>query len=103
MQWVNDVAKAHWKEKATDAMLKKHVWVLIKHNIDYKSSAVLNEIIQIKTYIIRSEGVTSTRIVEMYKIETQALCLRSETTWCLLDSENLRPARITPEIVNLFN
>lgn len=103
VQWVNDVAKAHWNQNATKEMLKKYAWALIKHNIEYKSAAVLNEVIKLKTYVTQSEGVISTRIVEMYNSETQNLLVRSETTWCLLNSINLRPTRITTEIVNLFN
>ena len=103
VQWVNDVAIAHWNQKATKEMLKKYAWALIKHNIEYKSAAVLNDVVKLKTYVTKAEGVTSTRIVEMYNNGTQNLLVRSETTWCLLNSANLRPARITTEIINLFN
>ena len=103
VQWVNDVAIAHWNQKATKEMLKKYAWALIKHNIEYKSAAVLNDVVKLKTYVTKAEGVTSTRIVEMYNNKTQNLLVRSETTWCLLNSVNLRPARITTEIINLFN
>lgn len=103
VEWVNDVAKAHWNKNATKEMLKKYAWALIKHNIEYKSAAVLNDVVKLKTYVTKAEGVTSTRIVEMYNNETQNLHVRSETTWCLLNSINLRPTRITTEIVNLFN
>jgi len=103
IHWVNDVAKAHWNQNATEKMLKDYVWVLVKHCIEYKSSAILNEVIKLKTYVTQSEGVTSTRIVEMYQNETENLLVRSETTWCLLSSINLRPARITAEIVDLFD
>ncbi len=103
VQWVNDVATAHWNQKATNEMLKKYAWALIKHNIEYKSAAVLNDVVKLKTYVTKAEGVTSTRIVEMYHNETEDLLVRSETTWCLLNSVNLRPARITTEIVDLFD
>lgn len=103
VQWVNDVAIAHWNQKATKEMLKKYAWALIKHNIEYKSAAVLNDVVKLKTYVTKAEGVTSIRIVEMYNNKTQNLLVRSETTWCLLNSVNLRPARITTEIINLFN
>ncbi len=103
VQWVNDVAIAHWNQKATKEMLKKYAWALIKHNIEYKSAAVLNDVVKLKTYVTKAEGVTSIRIVEMYNNKTENLLVRSETTWCLLNSVNLRPARITTEIINLFN
>lgn len=103
IEWVNDVAEAHWRQNASEEMLRTYVWVLINHTIEYKSPAVLNDTIRLKTYVIKSEGVTSTRIVEMYNNEAKDLLAKSETKWCLLDSTNLRPTRISPEMSNLFN
>ena len=103
VQWVNDVAKAHWLQNATQEMLENYVWVLLKHHIDYKSSAYLNDVIKLQTYVLEAEGVTSTRVVEMYNNTTGDLLVRSETNWCLLGSAKLRPTRITPEIAKLFN
>ncbi len=66
LQWVQDIAKAHWLSKATDDMLKRYFWVVIRHVIEYKSAAVLHDFINIKTFVEDSSGVTSTRVVEMY-------------------------------------
>ncbi len=103
VKWVNDVAKEHWLQNASEDICKEYFWVLISHNIEYKNSALLNDIIKLKTYVIKTEGVTSTRIVEMYHNKTQKLLIKSETKWCLMSSKTLRPTRINLEIVNLFN
>jgi acyl-CoA thioester hydrolase len=103
IKWVNDVAKEHWLQNASQEICEKYFWVLISHHIEYKNSALLNDIIKIKTYVIKTEGVTSTRIVEMYHNKTQKLLIKSETKWCLMSSKTLRPTRINSEIANLFN
>ena len=102
IEWVNDVAKSHWTKLATQDMLQNYFWVLINHHITYKSQAVLNDNILLKTFVKSSEGVTSTRIVEIYNNDTQKLLATSETKWCFMDAKTKKPARITSEIINLF-
>lgn len=102
IEWVNDVAKAHWTKLATQDMLQNYFWVLINHHITYKSQAILNDNILLKTFVKSSEGVTSTRIVEIYNNDTQKLLATSETKWCFMDAKAKKPARITSEIINLF-
>lgn len=103
VEWVQDIAKAHWQKNVTSKVNKSYFWVLIKHCIEYKSEAFLNDVIVLKTYIEKSEGVKSKRIVEITNKQTQKLIARSETTWCLIDSETKRPARVTKEITDLFS
>ena len=103
VKWVNDIAERHWNKNASREITENHYWVLISHHIQYKNSALLNDIIYLKTYVVKYEGVTSTRIVEMFNAETNKLLVKSETIWCFMNSKTNKPSRISPEIVNLFN
>jgi acyl-CoA thioester hydrolase len=102
VQWVQDIAEEHWLLKTTPEITDTYFWVLLKHCIEYKNPAVLDDVILLKTYILKSEGVTSLRKVEMYDNASGKLLVASETTWCLISKANLKPARITPEISSLF-
>ena len=103
VQWVQDIAKAHWLKNASKEILDNYFWVVVSHHIEYKSSALLNDVIQLKTYVTKSEGVTSTRVVEMYHKETRKLLVKAETVWCLIGTKSKRPVRIHKEIVSLFS
>ena len=103
VQWVNDAAKRHWQHNTSEEIITSFYWVVLSHNIDYKSSAFLNDILTIKTYVSSFEGVRSIRIVEIYNSKTNKLLVKSETNWCLIDANTNRPTRISDEIVNLFN
>lgn len=103
VQWVNDIAKEHWQQNASQNALENYFWVMINHSIEYKSSAYLNDVIRLKTFVIKSEGVTSTRVVEMYNEKNEKLIARSETNWCFMNSQTKKPTRITQEIIDLFN
>lgn len=103
VQWVQDIAEAHWLQNASKSLLDNYYWVLVKHTIDYKGQAFLNDTISIKTFVTSSKGVTSIRKVEMYNQTSVKLIVSSETKWCLLDVNTKRPTRITSEIAELFN
>ena len=102
VQWVQDVAKDHWNQNVTADILEHYFWVVVSHHIEYKGAAVLDDEIRIKTYVTRSEGVTSTRVVEMYRKADDKLLVKAETNWCFMSIKSKRPTRITAEIANLF-
>jgi acyl-CoA thioester hydrolase len=102
VEWVQDIAKTHWKNNVSPAIFNNYFWVMIKHCIEYKSAAVLNDVINLKTYIKTCEGVTSKRIVEITNTLNNTLIAKSETTWCFMDDETKRPVRIPAEIPELF-
>lgn len=103
VQWIQDIAKEHWNQNVTDEIASTYFWVVVNHFIEYKSQAVLSDQIRIKTFVTESEGVTSTRHVEMYHQNTDRLIVKAKTVWCLMDSERKRPTRITEKIKNLFD
>ncbi len=103
VQWVNDIAKEHWYSKANQDMLNNYIWVVIKHCIEYKSAAFLNDILKLKTYVSSTQGVTSMRIVEIYNNTTNKLVAKSEINFCLINIQNNRPTRIPKDISSLFS
>ena len=103
VQWVNDIAKEHWYQNATQNLLEQYIWVVIKHCITYKGAAFLNDVLKLKTYVSFSEGVTSLRIVEIYNNSTNKLLVKSEINFCLINKKNNRPTRIPENILNLFS
>lgn len=103
VQWVQDIAEQHWNLKASTSIKEYFFWVMLSHHIQYKGQAVLGDKLTLKTYVIKSEGVTSTRIVEIFNSETNKLITTSETKWCLMSKDNFKPTRITEELIELFN
>lgn len=102
VQWIQDISKEHWQHLTSSELQERFIWVVLNHNITYKSSASLGDTILLKTYIESSKGAVSTRIVEMYNAKTNSLLVHSKTTWCLLSPETLKPIRITDEIRSIF-
>ncbi|MBX2945593.1 MAG: acyl-CoA thioesterase [Cyclobacteriaceae bacterium] len=103
LQWVQDVATAHWQSLASAEIQKKYSWVVLKHEIEYFSPALMNDVLIVKTWVEKSEGVRSERHVEFYNQKTNKLLVRAKTNWCLLDANTMRPRRIEEDILQLFH
>jgi acyl-CoA thioester hydrolase len=102
VQWIQDISKEHWMTSASESMREGVIWVVMHHDIRYKNSAQLGDVIQVGTYIEKSRGAVSVRIVEMRNAETDTLLVRSRTEWCLLNEKTLKPIRISEEVKRLF-
>ncbi len=102
VHWIQEIARDHWLSVAPPELINTAVWVVRRHEIEYKAPALLGETIRVRTFIADTRGPLSTRVVEMFHHENNSLVLGSKTTWCLLDAATLRPMRISDEISNLF-
>ncbi len=98
IQWVQNAAQKHWSTLSNSKLNSKFVWVVLRHEIDYMSSAKLHDKISVTTWIGDSYGVKSERFVEMKKGDK--LIAKAKTIWCLLDKKTMKPVRIPPEILN---
>jgi acyl-CoA thioester hydrolase len=100
LHWVLDAAQKHWEFLSNDAINNLYVWVVLRHEIDYISFAKLGDEIEIRTWVEKSAGVKSDRIIEIMK--GKKLIAKAKTTWCLLDKYTMKPVRIPDEIIQLF-
>ena len=51
LRWVQDVATAHWLEAALPEDRAGLIWMVVRHEIDYQSPAVLNDEVILRTWI----------------------------------------------------
>lgn len=100
LKYMENAAKVHWNMLSDQALNKKYVWVVLRHEIDYLFSAKLNDELHITTWIGESYGVKSERYVEIKK--ENRIVLKSKTIWCLLTKKTMRPTRIPYEILKLL-
>ncbi|QDO95363.1 acyl-CoA thioesterase [Formosa sediminum] len=102
VQWIQDVAKGHWQKAATPNMQEQYIWVVIEHHIFYKGEVLLGDELRLKTFIKKSAGVKSIRVVELYHNKTEKLLLHAETHWCLIHTQTKRPTRIPQDVKDIF-
>jgi len=97
VQWVQDVATAHWRAAAREDHLANVLWVLARHEIDYKVSAMPGDEIIARTWVGEPDGIRYPRHVELIRAADDKLLARSLTLWCPVDAKTLKLLRPPPE------
>lgn len=103
VQWIQDIAKEHWEVRATEQLKKDFIWVVIRHEIDYKKQAFLGDEILIETYVGETTFVTSERFVNIKNAKSGEVLVAAKSMWCLLDSHTKRPTKITEDLRTVFH
>ncbi len=102
LQWVQDVAKAHWESQALPEWLEKYAWFALNHFIEYKKPAFLSESLRLTTHVHEFTGVKSVRLVRIFNTKNNDLIVQAKTEWCMIDKKTLRPVRVPEDIVSPF-
>ncbi|MGD1958407.1 MAG: acyl-CoA thioesterase [Fulvivirga sp.] len=102
LQWVQDIAAAHWHSITTQEIRDTHLWMVMRHEIDYKGQAILGDELEITTWVDNAEGVRTRRNTEIRNVNSGKIIVSAKTMWCLIDGHSKRPKRLTPEFVSLF-
>lgn len=100
LRWIQEAAVAHWQHSATDQMQQNYYWVVVRHEIDYKSPGFENEMITATTWVGEWSRVTCERFTEISR--DGELLVKARTVWCMFDRETAKPARISSDLRDRF-
>lgn len=98
VRYVQEVAEAHWRVLADEVLREKYLWVVLRHEIDYKNPAFVNEVIKATTWVGEHNGARSERFVTLVSETSGNLLVEAKTVWCMLDAKSMRPVRINDEV-----
>jgi len=101
VKWIQDVAVAHWFSATTEAEREKYIWVVTRHEIDYKKQAFENEKVTATTWVGVPTRISWERFTEITRDDD--LLVKARSVWCLIDRETSKPTRITSELKELFH
>ena len=102
LRWVQEVAAAHWAHVAPENLKRKYLWVVLRHEIDYRRPAFLADEILGYTWVGTYQGAKFERFVRLYRAGTDQLLAEARTVWCLLDAQTRRPKRIEQEVLAIL-
>jgi acyl-CoA thioester hydrolase len=102
VRYVQEVAAAHWNAATSKTLRGQYAWVVLRHEIDYKNPAFLNEEIIGQTWVGEHTGARFDRFVKLTSASSRKVLAEAKTTWCMLDARTMRPTRITEEILTII-
>jgi acyl-CoA thioester hydrolase len=102
VQWIQDMATEHWDAAARPEDRDAFVWLVIRHEIDYRGNIAAGESVTGETWIPDgARGAKSVRRVDFTDAAGKVI-VSANTTWAMLDRESGRLARVRPDIMAPF-
>jgi acyl-CoA thioester hydrolase len=102
VQWMEAVATAHWEAVAPDDHKAKYIWVVVRHEVDYRGNVGEGATVRGETFI--PEGPSGARFVRHFRFVDEAgkQIVTARTTWALIDRASGRLIRVPPEVAAPF-
>ena len=102
VQWIQQVAVAHWDAAADPVHKDAYFWVVVRHEIDYLRSAFEGDRIVARTWIDpKVSGARSERHMHFTGTDGKVL-VRAKTVWAIIDKAAGRPIRVPRAVVAPF-
>lgn len=103
LRWVQDVATAHWRALASATAQESIGWVVLRHEIDYKTAGNLGDEILLRTWVGKATRLTFERFTDIRRKGDDQLLARARTVWCPINSQTGRPTRVSADVRAQFS
>lgn len=103
LRWAQDIATAHWEAAATREQQEQLAWVALRHEIDYKHPALLNDDVLASTWVGTADAVRFERFVEILRARDRKLLAAVRTLWCPITRATGRVTRVDDAVRKVFS
>ncbi len=102
VDWVQQIATSHWRLVAAPEHQAQYVWVVTRHEIDYRGNVTLGESVTAETFIPSGPtGARFDRRVDFRNADGKVI-VASKTTWAIIDRAAGRIVRVPKEVAEPF-
>ncbi|MCB2075468.1 MAG: acyl-CoA thioesterase [Novosphingobium sp.] len=102
VQWMEAIATAHWQAAAAPEHQEAYVWVVTRHEIDYRGNIREGESVTAETFIETGpSGARFDRCVVFRNAAGKAI-VSAKSTWAMIDRRSGRVQRVPDEVVAPF-
>ncbi len=102
VRWIQDIAVAHWHAVAAPGHRDRYVWVVTRHEIDYRGNLVAGDRVTAETWVGEPpKGARFDRHVR-FTGDDGRVKVEAKTTWAILDRASGRLIRVPKEVAEPF-
>lgn len=102
VRWVQEIAVAHWAAVAPAEHQAAHVWVVTRHEVDYRGNVGVGETVTGETWVAGPpRGARWARAVRFTGSDGR-VAVEAVSTWALLDRASGRLLRIRDDVASPF-
>ncbi|NTV20781.1 MAG: acyl-CoA thioesterase [Chlorobium limicola] len=103
LRWVQDAAVAHWHILAPAEERETILWVVRRHEIDYKRPAFSGDTLKVETWIGKATRFAFDRHTTIINVSSGRILALARTVWCPIDRKTGKPADVSPAVRDLFS
>jgi len=102
VQWIQTLSVAHWAAVAPAEHQAAHVWVVTRHEVDYRGNIALGEAVTGETWVVgEPRGARFSRALRFTGADGRVK-VEAVSTWALVDRATGRLLRVTAAIAAPF-
>jgi acyl-CoA thioester hydrolase len=102
VKWIQDVAVAHWHAIASPEHDAAYIWVITRHEIDYRGNVSEGETVTAETWVQEPpKGARFNRYMKFTGADGKVR-VEAKTTWAILDRATGRLVRVPEEVAAPF-
>jgi acyl-CoA thioester hydrolase len=100
LKWVQEAVVRYWEKVAPSDAVSKHLWVALKHEIEFRRPTFLEDVVVADVIAEQVQGAKAffTTVIRRGEV----VLAEVKSTWCCLDANSLRPARLGKDIISRF-
>lgn len=103
LRWVQDAAVAHWMAAANEAEQRDYLWVVTRHEIDYKRPAFIEDTIVVRTWVGTASRAGFERHTELRRKSDGKLLARVRSIWRPINAETRQAVNVSAETFARFS
>ncbi|HEX8384020.1 MAG TPA: thioesterase family protein [Sphingomonas sp.] len=100
LKWVQEAVISHWQRIAPAEAVATHLWVALKHEITYRKPTFLDDDVIATVLLEKVQGARA--FYETVIRRGEDVLAEVKSSWCCLDAQTLRPARLAANVVDRF-
>lgn len=100
LKWVQDAVVRYWEKVAPAEAVSSHLWVALKHEINYRRPAFLEDNVVADVIAEQVQGARAffTTVIR----RGEEVIAEVKSIWCCLDAGTHRPARLARDVIVRF-
>ena len=102
LRWAQEAAVAHWRAAAGADLQSRWLWVVLRHEINYRDPILPGDAVEARTWLGPANGARFDRFVDLRKPGATRPSASVKSTWVMVDAETRKPRRVGPEIFRAF-
>ncbi|CAM8671967.1 MULTISPECIES: acyl-CoA thioesterase [Sphingobium] len=102
VRWMEQVSVEHWERDADPAHIDAYIWVVTRHEIDYRGNVTQGQTVTARTWIPEPpRGARFDRMIE-FTGEDGKVKVAAKSTWAIIDKATGRILRVPAEVATNF-